>query len=272
MNEQAIQDALRVYVTIDEPPVRLRSDQVVRAGRRSRAVHRLGYAGGVVALSGMVAVGGHVAGGLFGSTANQPGSPTWTYDPTVCASIPSAAAIVPTENAPAPAQMNGSNQLADRMSCYLRTAVPAAMPGATFADNPARGTPYLVAGPGMFEGEGFAATALVTMAAGTGLLLFQATHETISTDTWTSRCNGPDAKGECRTGPHGERIQIMDFGPDSAGVWVRTVMVYSGQTTILAGAHNAPESDNSRPTMTEPPLTVEQLIALACDPALVLFP
>jgi hypothetical protein len=143
---------------------------------------------------------------------------------------------------------------------------------ATFADNPARSTPYLVAGPGMFEGEGFAATTLVTTDVGTGLLLFQATHETISTDTWISRCSGPDAKGECRTGPHGERIQVMDFGPDSAGVWGRTIIVYSGQTTILAGARNAPESDNSRPTMTEPPLTVVQLLALACDPALVLFP
>lgn len=272
MNEQAIRDALRAHVTLDEPPLRLRSEHVLRAGRRLRAMRRLGYAGGVAALSGVVMVGGHVAVAVLGSTTSEPRVPTATFDPAVCASIPSAAPVAPTENAPEPAQTSGSDELANQMSCYLRTAVPAAMPGATFADNPVRRTPYLVAGPGMFEGEGFAATALVTTAAGTGLLLFQATHETISADTWNDRCGGPDAKGECRTGPHGERIQIMDFGPDSAGVWGRTILVYSGQTTILAGARNAPESDGSQPTMPEPPLTVEQLITLACDPALVLFP
>jgi hypothetical protein len=41
---------------------------------------------------------------------------------------------------------------------------------------------------------------------------------------------------------------------------------------ILAGAHNAPESQDAKPTRPTPPLSVDQLIELATAPELRLYP
>jgi hypothetical protein len=58
-----------------------------------------------------------------------------------------------------------------------------------------------------------------------------------------------------------------------AGMIGYVIFVYTGRTGITARTHNTPDVAGqvpvSRPT---PPVTLDQLITIACDPDLVLWP
>jgi hypothetical protein len=253
--------ALRDHVLADEPPLRLNLDSVLRAGRRSIRYRRAAYCG-AAALAGALALAVTTyvppAGGTL---ASAPTSESGTAAPTV--QVPSAYDCFKAIYAsPATTQ-----DLARRITCYLTSAVPAALPGATFSDNPARGAPALVAVP---NGEGFSATATVHTSDGTGLVIFEVTR--IDTPRDPSECLVD--KADCELGPHGEIYQAYwyrgnDPETNPTGWGIR---LYSGHTKVEAASFNGPEGPGARPTMQGDPLNIDQLLALAHDPALVVFP
>ena len=97
------------------------------------------------------------------------------------------------------------------------------------------------------------ATSLVTDAAGTGLIIVGVDRST-EAPVDLEHCTGPHAKAQCRTGPNGEHIEIYDFGVEADGTHGITIYVYSGHTFILAGAHNAGETQNARPEPADTPV------------------
>jgi hypothetical protein len=272
MNDTDMTQALRAHVA-DGPPMRITSDGVIAAGRRSRHRRWLASAGGAAGLAAVVVVTAMAFTARTGPSGHTVGGPPPL---TTCASLQPSPVPAPTQSAvPARATMDpGAESAAPRVSCYLLSAVPALMPGFTFTPNPARrGTSALVAVPGGMGGGDLevTATSLATDASGTGLLIVSVSRATESPAD-EDHCTGPHAKAQCRTGPNGERIEIYDFGAEPDGTHNITVYVYSGQTFILAGASNAGETQNAPRTRPSPPLSVDELITLATAPELKLYP
>jgi hypothetical protein len=262
MTDPYVRQALLEHVSAQEPGLGLTAEAVIRTGRRSLARRRLASGAGAIALVGAVAAAVAVLPGLrWANGLGDSASP-----PTCSRETVPRASIAVTPGGPAAAS-GGPQYLADQMTCYLLDAVPAAFPGATFSN--LRSAPYLVAVP---DEAGFSATAVVSTSAGQGSLIFAVSQVTAPPPQLVDpapQCG----KATCRTGPHGERVEVFDFGADTAGVHGRTIYLFSGHTRILAGAHNvSQEVDGAEPTMTDPPLSVDQLIALASDPRLVLYP
>jgi hypothetical protein len=250
--------------------MRITSGEVIAAGRRSRHRRRLLSAAGL--LAAVVAVTTAAVVPRLGPSGHAVGAPPPL---TTCASLrPSPTPASTPSGEPARATMDpGAEEAATRVSCYLLTAVPALMRGFTFAPNPARpGTSALVAIPGGMGGGDLevTATALATDAAGTGLLIVSVSRATEAPDE--AHCTGPNAKAQCRTGPNGERIEVYDFGVATDGTHGITIYVYSGHTFILAGAHNSGETQTAPRSRPAPPLSVDELIALATAPELKLYP
>jgi hypothetical protein len=254
--------ALRDHVLADEPPLRLNLDSVLRAGRRSIRYRRAAYCGGAAALTGALA--------LAVTTYVQPAGGTLALAPTS-----GSATAAPTVQVPSAydcfkaiyASPATTEDLARRITCYLTSAVPAALPSATFSDNPARGTQALVAVP---DGEGFSATATVSTSDGSGLVVFEVTR--IDTPRDPSECLL--YKADCELGPEGEVYQSFWYRGDNpeTNPTGSYIYLYSGHTKIKAAAFNGPEGPGARPTMPSAPLGTFQLLALAHDPALVVFP
>jgi hypothetical protein len=257
--------------------MRLSSGEVVAAGRRTRWT--LGIAGSI-ALIGIVALA---------AVTLVPGTPPTQQllpfvappNAAVCAALASPLAepsASPSIAVPPRAEADPAAQdAATKVSCYLLAAVPALFPaGTTFADNPARpGSLALVARPGGMGGGELevTATAMVTDAQGTGMLNFSVSRDPgFQLDEAQAHCNGPTRKATCRTGPQGEHIEIYDFGPEPSGAHGVTIYVYSGHTLVLAGTRNTAETQDAPPTRTDPPFSVNQLIALAVAPAIRLYP
>jgi hypothetical protein len=264
MTDPQVRTALLEYVTAGEPPLGLTMDGVVRAGRRSRRIRRVLWGGGTFGLSAAIVLASSLlTGGSPVPTIPAPGS-------TAQVRAPDAATCEELRTTPITANATDQER-ADRMSCYLLAAVPAALPGASFADNPARKAPFLVAAPGSGGmPDGLSATATVSTSEGDGLVIFEVGRSKPLTE---GEKIGHCDKADCLVGPHGEHIEVFDFGADPAtGAHGVTVYVYTANTLVLAGAHNAPEIQNAAPTMPQPPLTIAQLITLATDPGLVLFP
>lgn len=263
--------ALRDHVLADEPPLRMNLDSVLRAGRRSLRYRRAAYSGGAAALTGALALA-IFGNGLLPTGRTAADAPS-VHVPNAYDCFKAIYAGAPTAAGPDafPPPSPSAQDLADRISCYLPGAVAAALPGATVSDNPVRRTPALIAVP---EADGsFSATAAVSTSDGTGLIIFSVGRTSPQDPgVWRAHCEGDSAKATCRTGPHGEMVEVYDFGADARGVRGLTIYLYSGHTFVLAGAHNALEAQDAPPTMPEPPLSVDQLIAIASDPALVVFP
>lgn len=263
MRDYDLAEALRAHVR-DEPPLGLTSTDVLTAGRRSRRLRRTGYAlGGVAAVSGALLVAVTVPGLLPALGTNH--------------DVAQPVASAPDE-ATCERLVGGlvdATEASDRLSCYLLDTIPRILPQATLTDNPARpGTAALVAAPDiMGSNGGISATAVVTDNAGTGIILVTvAPGPAPDPDQIAGRCGGATAKATCRIGPHSEHIETFDLGKDQRGVHSRTVYVYVGNTFIVASAMNVSETEPPTPTRPEPPLTIDQLIAIATSPQLVLYP
>jgi len=176
-----------------------------------------------------------------------------------------------------------SGEKIDQFTCAVQTSIVTALPDAKFAPVntiPQQPVPPLQPGVSMnylFDGLYIGAVAVDRL--GQGSIVVEAGR--------VERRPEPDRCGDgrlctLRTGPHGEVIEVYErIGPIvrdgyvdvAAGVIGYTIYVYTGQTAIVASTHNTPDAGGrfgvSRPT---PPLTLDQLIDLACDPALVVWP
>ncbi len=150
MHDTLVRDALLSHAA-NEPPMTFTSSDMIRAGRRSRALHRGAWAGSVLAVTLLAGAG--LALAPTGSSppiptpvALPPGTPLWT---TLDSAAFCAAAAAPAEPAIEPASVvnpkNGfsitiptepADHAAARFSCYLMQAVPQLMPGAAFARDP----------------------------------------------------------------------------------------------------------------------------------------
>ncbi len=73
-----------------------------------------------------------------------------------------------------------------------------------------------------------------------------------------------------RTGAHGEQVQVFDSGVRPRGGHKYTVYVYTGQWFVMATAANTPDGNaDTESTRDTPPLTVDELVTLLTDPALL---
>lgn len=258
---QELIEALREHVS-DEPPLQLTSADVLAAGRRSRRRRRLATVLGVVSAAMVVGLVFSVPGPV---AVDQPERPPVASQP------PSEARCA--QLAGPPPEYLSRGEAAERVSCYLSERIGEYFPiQMTLIHNGARpGTEPLVAGTDPIGGEdGVAATAVVRDPAGDGTLLLAVSRATSPGEADRVKpCDLPMAKATCRTGPHGEHIEIYET--DGQGIQGWTVYVYSAGTRIIATALNYREGDPGDPTRYEPPLTVGQLIDLATAPALKLY-
>lgn len=251
-----LRDALHSYVIHDEPRLALTSAGAIAAGRRSRRVRwAAGLSGGGLAVA--LALAGALTVLPIGHSAA--GQPKWGPVEAVCA----------TGNPSIEAEARQA-----RITCYLTTAVPRLLPGASFATlhGPALTQP-LEAYASADMPDGFDASALVRDAAGIGSLVFSVSPARGGAPTQEA-CT---SKGMCelRTGPHGETIAVYTSRSGSGedkGYVGYTVYAYERGTLVIAASSNANDKDGeSRPTRPQPPLGLDQLIEIATATDLSVF-
>ncbi|NUT02043.1 MAG: hypothetical protein HOV76_01080 [Hamadaea sp.] len=298
MTEDWFTDALREQIGRAEPPLGITARQAIAAGRRKRRAEMLRMAtaamGAGVVLFGAAFYfdpsGGGPAAGLCDTTVptNAPtplpaGSdfPRGDDVPYVGPSVPADdgqyPTDMPTESIPAEDPNNPEQLPADQLdlfTCAVRRSVVAALPDTTFAplrDAYWTGPPPLTAGASTtFNGvAGVLAGAATTDRLGRGSIVIEAGHVELRPEA--DRCT-TGSLCSLRTGPHGEVIEVYQT-TGSGGMIGYVLYVYTGQTAVVARTHNTPDAEGrwpvSRPT---PPVTLEQLITIACDPDLVLWP
>jgi hypothetical protein len=268
MDDAFIRQALRAHVA-DRPALGLTSRGLIVAGRRSRRLRIVGFTvAGPLAFASMIAIGALVVPRVYPGFGGE--SPV--------AAAPDASTCASLRAAPPTTDVRTTQEAADRLTCYLLDSVPQLLPAGTMFDNNAArpGTAALVAvSEGKDEGDQVTATATVTDTAGEGVLVVSVSRSrNFSRAEAAEQCASPHAKASCQSGPHGEHIEVYDIGKDAGGIQDRMIRVYSGHTFISIGAHNAPESrsNTQRPTRSEPPFTIDQLITLATAPELRLYP
>jgi hypothetical protein len=297
-----IHDALVAY-TDAEPPLSFTYDDVLAAGRRARRRRRLAVAGAAAAVAA-VAVGGvslalpHRRGDLLLAPYAVAG-PSWStldaapYCKTASAE-PTSPLVKPTtvvneKNDYAiriPAEP--ADHAAARISCYLATAVPPLLPDVTYhrsSSTPADTMP-LQAYPGrVFDPARPADTtppyitadAVITDDQGAGTIGFGAGPAYESAADAAANCAGICA---VRRGPHGETVTVLEI-TEASGYRHVEVHVYRGDTIASASAENgvtpptapgeASSTNGLKPARRDLPLTVQQLIELACAPELDVF-
>jgi hypothetical protein len=257
MDDILIRDALRAHVAQGEPPLGLSSAGLLQAGRRAR--RRRAVTTAAAALSVVLAAAGGALLMPWPPSVQQAG-----HEPTSLECPDVLAARTPLRD-PAAA--------AARVTCHLKGAAAALMPDATFRAAEARaGTTPLVA---RAEGNEISAYATVVDTGGTGSVGVTVMRSTTARAEILARCTGEQAKASCRTKPgSGTIAEVHDAGAGADGVRTVTVYAYTGNTVVVATAANRVDSadDTAPPTRADPPLTVDGLIALASDPALVLYP
>jgi hypothetical protein len=274
MQETTVGEALRVYVSVDEPPLGLTSEGMLAAGRRSRRNRRL--AGAAVAVLAVALLGGAVVVSVGASASPQ-------Y--AAVAECPYPAGPRPPEPVAAdqPLAPGVLEWAKTRLTCHLVEALPRLLPQAQYAQVP--GAPagplvgYSHGGEPPF-GNRVDAVALIRDAKGTGDLLV--------TVAVTDSSAAVDATDECRTatsftcivqkGPNGEAVLISTENEAEAAhsppTWV--VRVYRGQTAVTVEiSTTAREPVDGEPpgsTRPEPLLTADQALDLALSPELYFFP
>ncbi|HLL69569.1 MAG TPA: hypothetical protein VK453_28195 [Micromonosporaceae bacterium] len=297
MHDSQVRDALLTYVD-SEPPMAVRSDDILTAGRRARRVHRMtaGAAGGAVA--GIVVL---AAAAVTGVLPGQ-GAPLRPAAPSASAAspAPSASTAAPAPSAgtaaqgepvapctarpgPRPAQTATPGETLQpelaawaraSLTCYLADALPRVLPDARYAAPDGAYAGALQAyshDPPM--GARVDAAALITDSEGTGDILVIVEAKTPAQfDAEVRTCRRP----ECvtRSGAGGSRIMIGETPPVSPGGYYDiTVRAFRGHTAVVMEVTNSDRGpDPARMGRAKPALTVEQLVELASDPALTLFP
>lgn len=298
-----IHDALVAY-TGAEPPLSFTYDEVLAGGRRARRRRRFAVVSAAAAVAAVAA--GGISLTLPHRSADLPpapyavAGPSWsTLDAApycrIASAEPTSPLVKPTtvvsekNNYPIRIPAEPADHAAARISCYLAAAVPPLLPDATTyhrsAPTPADIMP-LQAYPGrIFDPERPADTAppyitadaVVVDEQGAGEIGFGAAPAYESAAEATANC-----AGSCtvRTGPNGETVTVLESNAASGYHHVE-VHVYRGDTIASASASNgvtpptapgeAISSDELKPARQDLPLTVEQLIELACAPQLDLF-
>ena len=306
MHDTLVRDALLSHAA-NEPPMKFTSSDMIKAGRRSRTLHRGAWAGSVLAVTLMAGAG--LALAPTGSSppapspvALPPGTPLWT---TLDSEAFCAEAAAPAEPAIEPTSVvnpkNGfsitiptepADHAAARLSCYLMRAVPQLMPSAAFArdpNSPAQTVPLQAFARRVFDPDRaldtsppfIEANAVVSDNDGVGQVGFAVSPASESVADSIANCSR-----ECivRTGPHGEVVTVLTVESDT-GYRLVNINVYKGQTVAIASASNgAPAAlspgqvgaitDGLSPEVgrADLPLSVEDLIEILTAPELTLFP
>ncbi|MCU7722468.1 hypothetical protein ODJ79_01955 [Actinoplanes sp. KI2] len=297
-----IHDALVAY-TSTEPPLSFTFDEVLAGGRRVRRHRRLVVAGAAAAVTAVAAIGVSLGlphrGPERAPAPDAVAGPSWsTLDPApycrTASARPTSPLVKPTT---VTSEKNGypiripaepADHAAARISCYLATAVPPLLPDVTYHRSPT--TPDDIAPLQAYPARVFdpshpadttppfiTAGATVADDRGVGEIGFGATPAYESTAEATANCAGGCA---VRQGPHGETVIVLDTTAAS-GYHQVEVHAYRGNTMITASASNAVppvtapgeaiNADDLQPTRKDPPLTADQLIALACAPGPAVF-
>lgn len=290
-----IREALLEY-TADQPPASFGFDQVRAAGRRARWRRRVMATGVVVA-----AVAGVVP---FLRSAPEPApvpaGPGWsTLDPApfcrVASAPPTEPAVTPTtvvnekNGYPINIPAEPAGHAAARFSCYLARAVPERLPGFVFHHDPNQpaGTLPMQAVPKRVFDPARPADTVPMIIGGSAAVADERGAGSIGIGVSPTFEEAAGAAADCtadctvRTGPHGEVITVRDIRQPN-GYRLINLTVYRGGTTISAGVSNgipveAPpgellSQDALTPSRPGLPLTVDDLVALATDPALTLQP
>ena len=306
MHDTLVRDALLSHAA-NESPMTFTSSDMIRAGRRSRTLHRGAWAGSVLAVT--LVAGAGLALAPTGSSppapgpfALPPGTPLWT---TLDSAAFCAEAAAPAEPAIEPTSVvnpkNGfsitiptepANHAAARFSCYLMQAVPQLMPGAAFArdpNSPAQTVPLQAFARRVFDPDRpldtsppfIEANAVVADTEGVGQVGFAVSPASESVADATANCSH-----ECnvRTGPNGEVVTVLTVESDT-GYQLVNINVYRGQTVAFASASNGVPAaltpgqvgaitDGLSPEVgrADLPLSVEDLIEILTAPELTLFP
>ncbi|TQM83044.1 hypothetical protein FHX81_5457 [Saccharothrix saharensis] len=286
------------------PPSTVDVDAVIVRGRRAVRLRRVAnpaVAAGVavVALTGAVAYtltggsgGAAPVGGSSGTTSAVSPSPT-----TPAGSKVSTPSVITVDDKVPPPQCGGrlesAAEAAARLTLAATNAVKAQRPDLDLSANPAgdypAGTPH---GPLDFHqvnptdptaelsicdtAATFEAWATTTAADGTGNIFF------LMSPTWYDglgpMCDYPGlgTRLSCvaETGPKGEEVikQTADMGN---GITMNQVLVHrTDGTRLLVQSENVDTTGKSgnASTTPQPPLTLDQLVAISVDPALTMFP
>lgn len=289
MDDTLVRDALRAHVA-GGPPIGLTSRDIVAAGRRARRRHTVRVAVlGSGAAAGVFGIAALALPAVVPAFAPFGGNPSGVPDGATCAAIRETSAY---ERHQQIYDLPDAPWAAERVTCFLTAKLPGYFrSGTRFLDDPTRpGASALVAAPSAdptrdlarldaFRGDlhrgdltrYVGASAIVDDGVGVGLLFFAVAWE--SKFDWAAaedRC-GPGGDTQCHTGPHGEHIEVYEFGPNDVGVRARTMYVHSPNTLIIAVAVNAPGVDGVAATRPDPPLTTVELIEITTDLDLRLY-
>jgi len=237
-------------------------DRLVGLGRRRLRVRRFSMAGAGLVAATVLAVTIAVLPPalLTGSGALNVGGPEPSPTPTVTGTPPG---------------YEFSPTTAIRLTSALRAAMAQAVPDATFGPDPnlTGGTLEFPANAGEYE-----AGAKVTDAQGWGTV-----HVTAVYDPQVWHCTAPGVtNGEVScdegTGPDGEKW-VFDIVNDAANgrpdiLLYKLILTKPDGTSLTLSAENSDRITHSQsaPTRPTPPLTKEQLLAVALNPGLTLHP
>ncbi|NUT49089.1 MAG: hypothetical protein HOV94_17540, partial [Saccharothrix sp.] len=296
--------------TVDVDAVIVRGRRAVRLRRVANPAVAAGVA--VVVLTGAVAytlsggdvgsapVGGTQVGGTSlgrASGTTSAGAPSSTTREQPAGSKVSTPSAITLDDKVPPPQCSGrlepATEAAARLTQATTDAVKAQRPDVELSANPAgdypAGTPHgpldfhqvRAVDPGVElsicdRNATFEAWATTTTADGSGniFVLVEPTWRKDLGPVCSSPGLGTRISCVTETGPRGEEIvrQTADMG---GGITMNQVLVHREDgTRILVQAENVGTSGKAgdASTASEPPLTLDQLVAIGVDPALTMFP
>jgi hypothetical protein len=240
-------------------------DKIIALGRRRLRVRRLTTAGaGLVAAAVLVAGIGllpnEFATGSGAIIVGGPGRPSATATPTVVGTAPGY-------------EFNATT--AARLTTALKAAMSQTLPGATFSTDPTGTSPALEFPADAGE---YLARAKVTDASGWGTVRLHAAYDV---QEWHCTAPGVTA-GEVScdegTGTGGEKW-VFDVINDAANgrpdiIMYQLIVSKPDGTNLQLSAENSDSIRNAggTPTRPTPPMTKEQMLAVALDPGLTLHP
>ncbi|MBF9127497.1 hypothetical protein I0C86_00580 [Plantactinospora sp. S1510] len=282
MQETEVRDLLQAYTADAEPPMRLSSEAVVAAGRRSRRVRRMAAVTGAGLTAVLVAAGVMVAPQMTGPSTTTAAAPECPSPPG-----PRPPGVIAPDQ---PLSDELVDWAAASLTCYLSYAMPRMLPDAEFL-----AAPGALAGPLVGfslpertsirppsadqprDGDWVDAQAVIQDP--------QGTSDFSLTVGVTSPAAGTAAAAQCeattrfsctiRPGPAGTTVMVSTELGSLPAEHPRTftARVYRGQTIVNVMISNndrqGPEPVATRPV---PALTADQIVELALASELHLFP